>query len=355
MTLNAFFSDPKRRNLALLAAVALVSAVFAAVALERRAAMVAPKYSAHAFFPDLGPRLTEVTRIHIASKKGGSFDVAFVPMKGWVLPGRANYPASFTQVKQTLTALAALETIEPKTDRPDWFGYVDLDPPPAGGGVEITLSADKDHPIAALIVGKSEDIGDDSGATGLFVRRPGDDQSWLVKSVAGIKASPADWIDRKVMSVDRDRIAEADVRPASGPAYSVSRAKPSDADFMLAPMPKGRELSFAGSPDGVAAAIVDFSFDDIKPSGELDFTKDASRLVTKTFDGLIVTTDVIKQGDDYWARVVADSLPGKPDTAREARDINAHADGWAFKLEPYKGATFATSLESLLKPKAGKK
>ncbi len=354
MDLNIFLGDPRRRNLTILAALALVSVLLAVLALDRRADQVAPKYPPHEYLPGLAGELNQVARIDIVSKKYGAFDVAFVPMKGWVLPGRDNYPASYELVKRTLVGLAALETIEPKTARADWFHIVGLDLPPQGNGVVITLSNAKGRTLATLIAGKSEDIGDPSGAVGLFVRKPGEAQSWLVQSIFEPKANPADWMDKQILDVDRSRIQEVDVRPASGPAYTVRRDKPSDADFALVPVPHGREVSDPSAPDGVAAAITGFSFDDIKPAGDFDFATGASRTVTHTFDGLSVTVDVIKQGEDNWARVFADSLPGKPAAQKEANEINAHTARWAYKLAAYKGAQFSTPLENLLKPIAAK-
>jgi hypothetical protein len=350
MDLKALFSDPRRRNLAVLAALALVSVLLAVLALDRRAAEVAPKYSPQATFPGLAGKLSEVTRIHVESRKSGAFDVTFVPMKGWVLPGRSNYPASFEEVRKTLVGLAALQTIAPKTARFDWFHYVDLDAPPKGDGVLLSLSDDKDRVLAALIVGKSEDIGDASELVGLFVRKPDETQSWLVSSPFAPHASQSAWLRKNVVDVDRARIQEVDVRPLSGPAYTVRRDKPSDVNFALIPVPRGRELADTSAPGAAASALADFSFDDIQPAGNLDFENQASRTVTRTFDGLIVGVDVVKQGSDYWARVAAAATPGKSDAAKEARDINAYAQGWAYKLPAFKGAQFMTSLESLLKP-----
>ncbi len=48
-----------------------------------------------------------------------------------MLPGRNDYPASYETVNKTLVGLAALQTIEPKTSRPDWLHYIGLDAPPA--------------------------------------------------------------------------------------------------------------------------------------------------------------------------------------------------------------------------------
>jgi len=352
MNLSGYFSDRKRRRLAILFAVAVLSGIAALFALHRRAAEVAPKYDAQLVFPGLAHALNagQVTHIRISSKAGGTFDIDFVPQKGWVLPGRANYPASFEEVKRVLVALAAMETIEPKTGSPDWYSYIDVDAPPKGNGTEITLSDDKGHVYAALIVGKSQDIGDDSGGVGLFVRKAGEAQSWLARSSAEIKPSQTDWIDKKVMDIDRIRVEQAEVRPATGPSYAVSRAAPADAAFTLAPIPKGRELAYAGAGDSLASALDDFTFDDIKPETDFDFDN-ASRLVERTFDGLTVTVDVIKQGDDYWAHVSADAAPGMNKAADEAHNINERAAGWAFKLASYKGTVFTAPLESLLKPK----
>ena len=181
------------------------------------------------------------------------------------------------------------------------------------------------------------------------MRRPDSNQSWLVRSVFEPKADPADWIDKDVVDVDRARIQETDVDPADGPSYEVRRDKPSDPDFTLSPMPKGREVAFPAGPDGVADAITGFSFDDAAPARNFDFAN-AARVVTHTFDGLVVTVRVIQQGADYWATISADAVPGKPDAANEARKIDAKADGWAYRLPAYKGQQFMTSLDSLLKP-----
>ncbi len=259
--MRAFFHGRRDRRLMALLAVAILSIAGALGALYYREAVLAPRYQTMKVFPYLEHMLNkgDVTRIYIVSKKYGAIQIAFVPQKGWVLPERGNYPASFETVKETLVAIAAMETVEPKTDRPEWFHYVNLDPPPQGDGINITLSGDRGHVIASMIVGKSEPLGDEIG---LFVRRAGENQSYLVKSPAEIKANPADWMDKAVVSVAADRIASAEVKPVAGPAYTATRKAP-DAPFAIAPLPKGREL--AGDADAIAAVLADFGFDDIRP------------------------------------------------------------------------------------------
>jgi hypothetical protein len=345
-----FFSDPRRRNLVVLAAAALVAVLLALGALWQQAEIGRPAYEPEQFFPGFAREVRNAAQIHIESKTGGKFDIVFKPDQGWVLPGRSDFPASFDLVRRTLVGLAALQTIEPKTARAEWLHYVGLDAPPAGDGILITVRDDKGHDLASLITGKSEDIGDPSGATGLFVRRPKETQSWLVRSVLDPRSSMSDWIEKTVMDVDRARIQEVDVDPAGSASFMVRRDKPSDPDFKLSPLPPGKSVSDATVPDGVASAITEFGFDDVRRARELDFSNQAAtaRLVTTTFDGLKVSVNVQRQGSDYWAVISADG--SSADAAKEAAAINAHASGWAYKLPAYKGQLFMTTLDSLLKP-----
>jgi hypothetical protein len=241
-----------------------------------------------------------------------------------------------------------MQTIEPKTSLPAWYHYVKVDGPPKGSGTLIAVMDAKGRQLAAAIFGTSEDIGDPGGAIGLFARKPGEAQSWLVRSVVEIRSSPGDWMDKSLISIDRARIQEVEVKPASGASYAVRRDKPSDADFALRDLPSGRELSSPTAADEVATALSSFSFDDVRPASQLDFSN-ASRLTTKTFDGLTVTANVVQNGQDYWAQLSAVGDPANPESVAEANRISVRAS-WAYKLPAYKGQQFMTTLESLLKP-----
>jgi hypothetical protein len=346
----ALSQDPRRRNLFLLAAVAAIMVVLAIVALIHQTREVAPHYTPRSFLPGLASEVRDVARIRMDSKSG-SLDVVFKPDRGWIVASHENYPASFEKVRETLVGLAAMQTIEPKTARPDWLHYLDLIPPPKGDGIRITLQDGYGRTMASIITGKNEDIGDPSGAVGLFVRRPNSNQTWLVRSVFTPKTSPFDWLDKQVIDIDTGKIQEAAVTPVDGPSYELRRNKAGDPDLKLVNLPQGREIAYPGAADGIAGSISNFTFDDVKHARGFDFSDGhATRLVARTFDGLIVTVEAIKQGQEYWATVSADAAPGKPGAQRQARAIDSRASGWAYKLPPYKGQQIMTTLQSLLKP-----
>jgi hypothetical protein len=344
-------ADPRRRNLAVMGAIAVAALLLALAAIWHQSS-TRGDHTPVQFFPGLARRIAhhEAAHIHIESKANGTLDIAFRPQSGWVIASRGDYPASFDQVNSTLVALAAMQTIEPKTSRPELLHYVGLDAPPKGDGVLLKVTTEKGETLAALIAGKSTDIGDEAGATGLFVRKADSNQSYLVRSVAEIRSGATDWMEKSVLDIDRARIQDASMTPLTGPAYTVHRDKPSVSDFTLTPIPAGREISDPAIANGAADSIVGFSFDDAKKADGLDFSK-AATLVTRTFDGLIVTVRTIKTDTGYWATVSAAAAPDKPNAAKEARDIDAKTGGWAYKLADFKGAQFTTPLENLLKPK----
>ena len=134
-------------------------------------------------------------------------------------------------LRGTVVGLAALQTIQPATKRADWFNKIAVDGPPKGDGTLIELTNDKGETLASVIMGKEVDIGDTSGAAGIYIRKPGSGQAWLARSVFEPKSDVGDGLDKTVVSIDRARIQSVDVTPISGPAFSAHRDQTSDADL----------------------------------------------------------------------------------------------------------------------------
>src|SRR4029077_19505920 len=153
-----------------------------------------------------------------------------------------------------------------------------------------------------------------------------------------------------VINIAANRVKGATVTPAMGPAYTLSRDTKDQQDFKLLELPAGRALSFDGSPDGVAGAIVGLSIDDVDKAGSFDFSK-TPQSVFHTFDGLDVTVKVATKGMDHWAVIAASGM--NPATQTEATAINARLNGFAFKLPEMKMEQLVPAREVLLKPPGG--
>ena len=323
----------RSRILAMLAAGAVGSVGLAAFALHQRAEEGAQQFTPAQFFPGFAAQVKNAARIHIVSH-GADFDIRNTPDKGWVLPGSGNYPADIDEVRHTLIGLAALETIEPKTARADWLRYEGLETPPKGDGVLIEVEDAAGHKLASVIAGNMETIGDTSGAAGLFIRRPGETQSWLARAVFVPHGAPSDWMLLQVLDLAPARLKDIIIAPAGGKAFTVARVHPSDANYALSPAMAG---AAPAKINAIPTALTSFSVNDARQASQIGFTR-AAHVTAHTFDGLVLTLNVATMGNDMWTTLAATAMPGaSPAVIEEARTITARSKDWAYRLPPDKG------------------
>ncbi len=341
-------TDFRRRNLIVLGALAILSIALAAIVLSVRAKESRARFAPGEFLPGFATRVKEAARIHIVSHDG-AFDIDYQPAKGWVLPARGNYPADFDQVRHTLIGLATLESVEPKTARADWLSFVGLDTPPKGDGIAITVTDKSDHALAAVIIGHAADLDSAQGGSGVFVRHPGDNQSYLARTVFALHGNVADWLETGVMTIEPARLNTVTITPADGAAFTVMRDHPSDREYKLqgAPAPKGLLINPV-SINLIPQLITEFAFVDVAPASQIDFSK-AAHLTAHTFDMQNVHMDAVSVKGVVWVRISAQADPGTPTMQRqEAGMITARAAGWAYKLSPDKGRLLLMKRDDLM-------
>ncbi len=354
MDLTQFLADPRRRNLGILAAIAVVSLLLAVAALWRES--IEGRVRRRPISSPASPGRCATPRASMSSRNPA-------PSTSPSCRRRAGSCRSAPTIRRPSISCSAPWSASPRCApssprRRGRTGCIpELDTPPAGDGVLIAVADDKGRPLAAVIAGKSEDIGDSTGATGLFVRRPGREPELAgalrhgpAPRPVGLARQACDGrrprphprgrcrsgrqrlLCRGPRQAERSRFhPDADPRRQGGERSDRSRRRPPprspiSASTMCAP---ARELDFNDPRDRAA--------------GDPDLRR-ARR------DGACRPS-----GGDCWAQVSAEAAaPSTPDTAKEAAAINAHASGWAYKLAAFKGQLFMTTLDSLLRaPPAG--
>jgi hypothetical protein len=336
--------EKRRRNLIVLGSAALVSLALAAFALEQRAAEGRPHYTQVEFLPGFAAAVKNAALIHV-STHAGAFDVTYTD-KGWVLPDRGNYPADFDQVRHTLIGMATLETVAPRTARADWLHYIKLDAPPKGEGTEITVKDKAGAVLGAVIFGNTEDLGNPNGASGVFVRKPAENQAYLASTAFVPQGDMSSWFSTRVLNLGGTRIQEVAMQPLKGPGFIVRRASASEQIYTLANPPKQPTNSQA--INSIPFAIANFSFDDVKPVDAAQFAKPA-HAIARTFDGLLITFDLAQVGNDVWTRFTASTVQGaKPEIAEQASTINGRAGGFEFKLPAEKGNALLADMAKIM-------
>jgi hypothetical protein len=354
----------RRRALFVLAGVTAAAVLAAAAARWSDQASTARAFTPAPLFPGLADKLADVTGLTVESK-GKMFSVTRTADGRWVLPGKHNFPADRSLVQSTLIALGETELVAERTSRKDWHARLDLGAPKDGGaGAVVSVTGANGAKLGEIIVGKGAEGLSQGGKTAAYVRRAGEDQTYVALGRLQVKATETEWLDKRFLDYDRSRVASAAISPPTGPRYGVSRPKASDENFVLdTPIPRGRTLRTEREPNGVGQALFNLQFDDVAPASSIDFSA-ASFAAFRTFNGVTLSFAIARKGEDYWATMNAtgtDQTPEPPkpgETAPllasvEAKALNERAAGWAFKLPKFKGVLMTAKLEDLFAPVGG--
>jgi hypothetical protein len=347
----AAFSLSRRRNPLVLAAIALVVVGLAGLALTQRAAQMGLAFAPQPVVPGLADTINTIGEVMVETRDGGSFHARRTEDGNWVIPERNNFPANIQMVRAASVGMSELMALEPRTAQPELLGRLGLGAPEDGGdAVRVRLNNREGETIGDLLIGNAQGVADPEGLARLYVRRNGDNQSYLARGSMVVSPDLTDWLDRTLFTVDVARIRSAALAPFDGPLFTLARETEMDTDFVLSEIPPGREMSYPGVAYVPATALANFTFLDVMPAGDIDLTETAS-IVTNTFDGLSVIVRVVRVGDAHWALLAAEPLPeAADDVVAEALGINQMAQGWAFLLPEFTAQTFLTTRDSLLAP-----
>ncbi|MGH8217424.1 MAG: DUF4340 domain-containing protein [Steroidobacteraceae bacterium] len=287
--------------------------------------------------PGLEHDLNAITQVKLV-KGDGTHATLEKRATDWIVAERG-YPADSSRVRKLLLDLANLKVLEEKTSEPASYARIGVEDvtSPKASGTQIELV--EPAKTVGLIVGKL------SGTDGAFVRVTGAKQSALASPQLTPDADPRRWLDSTLIALPRSRIKEVALRPATGPAYSVTRASATQADFTVPDLPKGRELTSASAPDSVAGALASLSLDDVRKAGGPG--TDPAHAKFETFDGLTVDVTGRKDGDNRYIALTADS--SAKGTAGEAKDLNARLGGWEVEIPGYQYDAIFQPLDGLLK------
>jgi hypothetical protein len=377
----------------------LVAAV-AAITLHHGESAVQATPGAGKLFPGLAASINDVATIEL--KRKDSVTTLSRTGESWGLAEKKGYPVDMAAVRKTLIGFTELDGAEPKTDDPKSYSKLGVDEPGTEGSIStlVTLKDGSGKELAALIVGKDHPSKSFSGPHQVYVRKPGEARSWLATGETDLKEKGADWLDKKILEVKRERIRAAEIRHADGEVLVVDRDKADTKEFTLHDIPEGKELSYPSAPSSIADALGYLNLEDVLPAGEFDMKEGTSGTAKfSCFDGLTVTVTTKDAGEKTYARfevsyekppetagpptppeaepkkdstgepVTTDvaekksegdpkAAPDKPksktpeEVQKEAADLNARLSNWVFQIPSYNKSSFEKKKSELLKDKA---
>lgn len=343
---------------------------------------VASHASTEKLLPGLSTSINDAATITL-QRKDGTLTLARDDAGAWGLVEKSDYAVETESVKQLLITLMGMTALEAKTDNPELYSKLGVQDPEAEGSTSalLTVKDKSGKELAKLIVGKQSEGHGGMPSGNTYVRRPGEKQSWLVKGALETKEKASDWLKKKILEVKRDRIRSVEVRHPDGEVVHVERGKPEDANFELAGIPEGQELSYPSVAGSVTSTLEYLNLEDVLPADKVDFSKDAGPVCEfRTFDGLKISVHVKEEGEKCYARFEAayeappqigptpppaGETPDAPkppekkpeaqkspeDVQKEASELQARLSKWVYQIPAYNKPAFTKHMKDMLKAK----
>lgn len=335
----------RQKSLIALLAVTLVAAVLAVLSGSGGGPGSDPRIG-RPVLSDLAPRLAEVEEVTLVH--GEAKTTLARHGDRWTVAERDDYPADAKKLRQLLLGLATLAYVEPKTKEAKNYARLEVEDAGAKGSKStlVSVSGAKGAPLGELIAGKRVTDALGGGDDGVYVRKPGDEQSWLARGTLDLPDTPG-WLDPALLDLPAEGVKEMLFSPPDGAPLSIARGKPGD-KFRLASMPQDKKLRSEDALDAVAGALAGLQLSDVKADSDFAWPKTgASRARFTFFDGLVVTVELVDVDKTSWARFTAS---GSGDAASRAKDLNARVAPWVYALPAYKANLLKTRLADLLAP-----
>ena len=308
-------------------------------------------------FPDLAPRLQQATKVEV-EHQGQQMVIEKREVDGqvrWGLATRGGYPVREMKLRGMLTALTELRLVDQRTSDPKQFATLGVEDPsgPTSNSDLLRVLDASGKPIAALIVGHRRVRTGGNVPDEVYVRRPGDNQSWLAEGSLEVDADPQLWLDRDIMNIDHSRIAKV-VVTRGGATLEFARADDKLALTVPADHPKLDDYKL----QDVSRALELLTFDDVHPDDvHPDVAQPSGQIGTSVFstsDGLTVTASVYTAPPKPTATLATDrevlarfTVTGAGKSKAEADKLQARLAGWTYDIGAWKQSSLVPSLADL--------
>ena len=151
----------------------------------------------------------------------------------------------------------------------------------------MTASDEKGDLLGEIIAGKHRIDQLGGGVDGIYLRKPGDAQSWLARGTLDLPADTLGWLDRKVIDLPQEKIKEVVLIQPDGSKLDLARDKPED-PLALKGAPATAKLKSDTAAGDPANALASVELADVRPAADMAFPKEGvGRAEYTSFDGIV--------------------------------------------------------------------
>lgn len=314
-------------------------------------------------YPELFGELSDVNKLTFESPED-NFTLVRGSGEDWVVKEYFGYPADFDLVKRILIDISEAKILEAKTNDPEMHYVLGVD----SDALEIKMF-NTDELIAGIVLGDTRDVSVQTGPRQTYVRRSGEEQSWLAEGYLQINPQMLNWIDGEIINIARERIARVDIiQPTGATATLVNLGKK---DKFGTPE-SGVKTVFKYQQLGydIAGSLYQLRLEDVMPLA--DFSRGDSEVVSAeflTYDGLKVTSETSFIDGFYYAtfRASYDAsattnvpqeiaelgvLKNREAVEQEIAELNKQFEKWAYRVGGFVGTNLMRAKADIVTERA---
>lgn len=290
-------------------------------------------------FPALRERPDAVARAVIGSAEGEITLVREAPER-WVAQERAGYPVLGDKVRALVVALADMRLIEAKTRRPDRYERLELEDPDAEGATSrlVRIEDENGGLLAEAIFGKQRQRLTGTEPSGIYLRRPGEEQTWLASGSPQIDVAVQDWLQTTIVDLAPGKVQDIEMQPADGEPFAFAR-QGDGGPLALQDLGEDEQLDPRANLDQLAGSFGGLALEDVRPASEVAWPESPSRVRVRTADGLELSVRLALIDDQPWLAIESVRASGPaaeeeadPPARPNPEEIAARTDGWAYRI-----------------------
>ncbi len=288
-------------------------------------------------FPELRAKPDAVMKVTIQTKDG-TITLNRTSPGTWTTPEAFDYPAANDKINQLVRQLNDMRLIEAKTANAERFSRLEVEDVTGESNSRlIRLEDASGNVLAEALMGKRLFRLTGNANSGTYIRRPGEDQSWLASGGFDLDPAVEAWLDQIVVEIDRSEVAKVEVALAGVESYSVSRSSAND-DLIIDNLADGEVLKEGANLSELASAMTSVRLASVKLANDVIWPDERHVIKVWTFDGLELTMQIALIDDKPWVTVTAvsgdlpDDAAAADQTLQRVEVINNTASSWAYEV-----------------------
>ena len=316
-------------------------------------------------YPKFKNIIDQIDKIEIETSKNSFYIIK--KNNSWYLPSYNYYPADNFKIKNLLLNTAQLKVVDKKTNNPSYHNKLGLILPINEGSYRLRYLKNDDL-LNDFIIGKKS-IHKESLS---YIRKLSEDQTWLFKDQFDLYDIEIEWAEDSILKIAKWRVKSINIKDihSSTEEIFIFKDEYSDQMFKLKNMPKKSELVSGYILSNYASMLEDIKKVNILPFFDYEISNVMKKIIYKTFDGLLITINLIKVNDKLYAHFEvnsdikirkelskdASSLLGLPvmkkfeDIKTEAQRYNYISD-WLYEVNKDFNKEFLKNFSALVKQK----